>query len=99
MDASYHPVRFHHLLTASVWGAMVQTTSGGGTIKELTREEGWGLLDKQARRYLDMSAEEFIEAWEAGQFDADPDRPEVMHVAMLLPFVRNGRSDSQRSRR
>ena len=27
------------------------------------------------------------QAWEAGKFDADPDRSEVMYVAMLLPLA------------
>jgi len=54
---------------------------------ELTREEGWALLDSEARRYLDMSAEEFIRTWDAGGFP-DVDTPEVIRVAALLPFVR-----------
>ncbi len=63
-------------------------------VKELTLEEGWELLDKQALKYLSMSAKEFVKKWKAGEFDEDPDRPEIMHVAMLLPFVSNGRQDS-----
>jgi hypothetical protein len=59
-----------------------------GHIRELSREEGLELLDREARRYLHMSAEEFIRAWEAGKFDDDPDQPDVMYVAMLLPFAR-----------
>jgi hypothetical protein len=62
-------------------------SSINGHIRELTREEGRALLDREARRYLDMSAEEFIRAWEAGKFDDDPDRPDVMYVAMLLPLA------------
>jgi hypothetical protein len=61
--------------------------SSNGHIRELTREEGLALLDQAARRYLDMSADAFIQAWEAGEFDDDPDRPDVMYVAMLLPFA------------
>jgi hypothetical protein len=63
-------------------------------IKELSLAEGRELLDKQARQYLRMSGEEFSRRWEAGEFDDNPDRPEVMHVAMLLPFARNGGQDS-----
>jgi hypothetical protein len=63
-------------------------------IKELTVEEGRKLLDKQGRRYLRMSGDEFIRRWEAGEFDDNPDRPEVMRVAMLLPFARNGGQNS-----
>jgi hypothetical protein len=59
-----------------------------GQIRELTREEGLALLDRETRRYLQMSAEEFMQAWDAGAFDDDPDQPGIMHVAMLLPFAR-----------
>ena len=56
-------------------------------IRELTYEEGWELLDREARRCLDMDAEEFVRAWEAGEFGEPDDRPEVLEVAMLLPFI------------
>lgn len=63
-----------------------------GHVEELTCEEGWELLDRQAQRYLRMSGAEFLEAWDAGEFDDPDDRtkngPEVMRVAMLLPLVR-----------
>ncbi len=62
-------------------------TNDNGHIRELTPEEGWALFDHAARRCLDMSADAFIHAWETGAFDDDPDRPEVMYVAMLLPFA------------
>ncbi len=60
----------------------------GVTINEVSAEEGRAIFDQAARRYLGMSGEEFIKAWNAGKFDDDPDRPEVMRVAMLLPFAR-----------
>ena len=53
-------------------------------IQVLTQEEALALLDRQARRYLNMSGEEFIRRWQACEF-RDQDRPEVMRVAMLLP--------------
>jgi hypothetical protein len=56
-------------------------------IRELTREEGWALLDREARRYLGMSADEFIQAWESGKFADNPDQSDVMYVALLLPFA------------
>jgi hypothetical protein len=61
------------------------TPQTNGAIRELTSEEWMAFVDREARRYLHMSAEEFIRAWEAGEFDDDPDRPDVMYVAMLLP--------------
>ena len=54
---------------------------------DLTEEQAYDLLDREAHRYLGMSAREFIDAWDAGTFDDDPDRPDVMYVAMLLPLV------------
>jgi hypothetical protein len=69
-----------------------ETPQTNGYIEELTREEGWELLNRQARLYLDMEGEEFIRRWDAGEFDDPDDRtkngPEVMRVAMLLPLVR-----------
>ena len=66
--------------------ATVAPISTNGHI-DLTEEQAYALLDREARRYLGMSAQEFITAWEAGKFDEDPDRPDVMYVAMLLPLV------------
>jgi hypothetical protein len=54
---------------------------------EVTREEGWKIVDDLARRFMSMSAEEFLRAWDAGEIH-DPDRPEVIHVLMALPFAR-----------
>jgi len=68
-------------------------TKDENVARELTLEEGWDLLDKQARKYLSMSGMDFVKKWQAGEFKEDPDQPEIMHIAMLLPFVRNGRQD------
>jgi hypothetical protein len=35
-----------------------------------------------------MSGKEFIEKWDAGQFNGKADTPAVIRVAMLLPFGR-----------
>ena len=51
----------------------------------LSCEEGQKLLDRQARRYLGMSGPEFARKWKAKKIE-NPDRPEVMRVAFLLPF-------------
>jgi hypothetical protein len=57
-------------------------------VQEVSAKEGREIVDRAARRHLNMSGEEFLKAWDAGAFDDDPDRPEVMSVAMLLPFAR-----------
>jgi hypothetical protein len=59
----------------------------GVEVRELDQDEGKALLDKAARRFLKMSGDDFRLAWNAGKFDDDPDRPEVMSVVMLLPFA------------
>ncbi len=58
---------------------------------ELTREEGWALLDAEAQRLPGMSVEELLRRWDAGEITASHVRPEhvrVMNVASLIPFVR-----------
>lgn len=59
--------------------------SPGVDLRILTEEEGKELFDKQAR--LNMSGDEFIVAWREGRFADDPDRPEIVFLAMLMPFA------------
>ena len=59
--------------------------NGNHKVKFLTAKEGKSLLDQQARRYLKMSGEEFVRRWKAKKIK-NPDRPEVMQVAFLIPF-------------
>jgi len=62
-------------------------TNGKREVEFLTPEEGEKLLDEQARRHLKMSGKKFVRLWNAKKIK-DPDRPEVMQVAFLIPFVR-----------
>ena len=59
-----------------------------GTMKIITKEEGMQILDQEARRLFNMSGKEFMDAWESGEFDDDPDGPGVMRVAMLIPLAK-----------
>jgi hypothetical protein len=52
----------------------------------ISREEGWQILEENARALLGMSAEEFIRRWDSGELKVD--RPRIMDVAALLPLVR-----------
>ncbi len=61
-------------------------TTETDNIRELSPEQGRELVDKEARRRLGMSGDEFIAAWKEGRF-AGPERTDVMEVAMLLPLV------------
>jgi hypothetical protein len=66
---------------------LAMATETNGHVRELSPEEGRKLFDEAARFYLNISGDEFIRAWEAGEYDDDPDRSEVMSMAMLLPFA------------
>ena len=59
----------------------------GVTYEELTREEGRALFDQRAREWLGMSGEEFIRKLEAGEIE-DPDRTDVIALAIMIPFAR-----------
>lgn len=56
-------------------------------VRVLTPEQGREMFDRQARLRLGMSGEEFIRAWDAGEFGGRDDS-DLMGLAMLLPFAR-----------
>lgn len=60
------------------------------------------LLDARARRVLNMSGQEFLDKWRAGDFkDMDSsDCPGVIGVALLAPSeLSHGRKHKKRSKR
>lgn len=59
----------------------------GVTYKELSREEGRAMFDRNARDWLGMSGDEFIQKWEAGEIE-DPDRTDVIMLALMIPLAR-----------
>jgi hypothetical protein len=67
---------------------MVLTDTG---IKWLTETEGHRLFEEQVQKYLGISGSEFLQRWDAGEYDEiadDPDHPEIMRLAALIPFGR-----------
>lgn len=56
-------------------------------IDEVSAADGRKMLDNAARRHLNMSREEFLNAWDSGLVP-DPDSLAVQHVAALIPFGR-----------
>ena len=54
---------------------------------ELTPEEERELLEQEAQRQLNMSADEFARQWRAGEY-RDCDDPKVTSLGMLLPDAR-----------
>ena|SRR5215211_3347327 len=65
-----------------------RTASANGVeiVERLSREEGKQLVDRQARKYLKMSGEDFARQYREGRIE-DPDRLAVSRVAILLPLV------------
>ncbi|MBI3972736.1 MAG: hypothetical protein HY332_15785 [Chloroflexi bacterium] len=57
------------------------------SVEEASIEEGREMIDRAARRSLDISGDEFIERWYGGYYAANPDQPGVMSVALLLSFI------------
>ncbi len=66
---------------------MVPVVTKGVPVRETSVEEGRALLDRLARELLAMRGDEFVDAWDRGDFK-DTDDPSVVRVAMLLPFMR-----------
>jgi len=63
-------------------------------IRYATPDEGRALFDYQARKLLNISGEEFLRRWDAGEYRDLADAPgqrHIMRLAMLIPF---GRQDS-----
>lgn len=60
-------------------------------VRLFDREETRRAFDAQARQLVGMSGQEFIRRWDAGEFAAiadDAEHPEIMRLALLIPFGR-----------
>ncbi len=64
-------------------------------VREVSAAEGREILDQAARRYLKMSGEEFHRRYESGELMNGVEHPEVMRVAMLLPFAYPGEGNGR----
>jgi hypothetical protein len=51
-------------------------------------EEASKLFDETARRYMDMSGKDFLNAWDNGRFATPELKLRAMRVAVLIPLVR-----------
>lgn len=60
-------------------------------IRLTTAEEGDAFFDRQARKLLDISGEEFLRRWDAGVFRPIPNTAhgrKIGRLVMLMPFAR-----------
>lgn len=56
---------------------------------EITYEQGKEILDEYTRRRLDMTADEFLRAWDAGEFPDDLDAvPGLVGAYIMIPLAR-----------
>ena len=61
------------------------------TVEALSKAEGRAFFDAQAQKLMQMSGEEFLRRWDAGEFRDrvdHPDCPQLLHLVMLIPFGR-----------
>lgn len=85
---SYNALEPSGHIAEHLGGLAVAQTTAVPTYRELTREEARDLFDELARHHLNMTGEEFLRAWDAGQIQLEPERPAVMEVVFHLPLVR-----------
>jgi hypothetical protein len=52
-------------------------------------EQAFRLFDETAKRYFNISGEEFLAQWDAGAFSDPSIRSRAMRVAMLIPMLRS----------
>lgn len=57
------------------------------TVEKISKDQSWDEFDSAARRILDLSGDEVIRRWEAGDFTGQ-NSPELMRVLMLRPSGR-----------
>jgi len=59
--------------------------TGTRSPRRLNEDEWNALVEKQARKHMNMGAEEFLRRWKRGEFSDEDACPEAQRVAMLLP--------------
>jgi len=57
-------------------------------VRIVDQKEGYEILDEAAKKYLGISAEEFLKRWDAGDYAGKADTTEVMRVVSLIHFAR-----------
>lgn len=57
----------------------------------LTKEEARESFDRTARYYLGMSGDEFIAAWDAGEFKDKVDGPNHVNIMAVAMLIERGR--------
>lgn len=58
------------------------------SVVELTADAGLRILDRETRKELGVSAQEFLDAYESGEFPDEWDVTALSRLEMLLPLAR-----------
>ena len=58
-----------------------------GHISEVSREEGYEMLNRLTKRYMKLSARDFIDGWEAGRFHDEDEYPEAVRLSLMIPLA------------
>jgi hypothetical protein len=56
-------------------------------LEPMTDEEAREYFDRAARYYLNMSGDEFVRRYDAGEYDDDPDQHGIMDMILSLPLI------------
>jgi len=70
--------------------ARIASTTESG-VRWLSDEEAHAVFDAEARRVMEMSGEEFLRRYDAGEFNdihADGENTDFVELEMLIPFGR-----------
>ena len=59
----------------------------GVTVREVTHDEAWAMLDQETRAHLGIGVEEFARRYHAGEYDDPDDDPFIMRLAFDLEFL------------
>ena len=71
------------------------TTDAIAGIDLATPDEARELFDRRARQLLQISGEEFLKRWDAGEYHPVPDAVEgrkIGELVMMMPFARRTKS-------
>jgi hypothetical protein len=90
VDENLVPTSVCHAGRSASGRGMMTTPAGnhdGVTVREITRQESWAMLDADCRRWLGISAEEFAARYHAGEYDDPDEDTRIMRLAMHLEFL------------
>jgi hypothetical protein len=60
----------------------------------IDQDEGRRLLDQAARSHFQMSGDDFLAAWDRGDFADEPDPMKLLAVTTLIPYVRPSEAET-----